>query len=103
MSLSQKKRLALQRKKRGWDDSDTWSLDCTMAEWLLPRLRRFKEINGGYPMIKTPTQWDKELAEMIWTFEFIASDKYWNEDKATMRRVKKGLRLFSDNFCSLWW
>ena len=27
-----------QRLTRGWDDSDTWSLDYTLYQWLLPIL-----------------------------------------------------------------
>lgn len=33
-----------QRITRGWDDSETWSLDSKITEFILPRLKRFKEI-----------------------------------------------------------
>ena len=34
-----------QRRTRGWDDSDTWALDMTMAELMLPRFKRFRELH----------------------------------------------------------
>lgn len=34
---------AFQRRKRGFDDSELWSLDYTILEFILPRLRRFRE------------------------------------------------------------
>ena len=33
-----------QRGTRGWDDSETWGLDGTLARFILPRLQRFKEV-----------------------------------------------------------
>jgi hypothetical protein len=38
-----------QNLTRGWNDSDVWSLDHTIAEFTLPRLRRFKEVLHGHP------------------------------------------------------
>ena len=36
-----------QRWTRGFDDSETWSLYDTIARFILPRLKRFKEIADG--------------------------------------------------------
>ena len=33
-----------QRRTRGWDDSDTYSLDITIAKFALPRFKRLREI-----------------------------------------------------------
>lgn len=38
-----------QRRTRGWDDSDCWNIDATVAEFMIPRLERFKDINQSYP------------------------------------------------------
>ena len=32
-----------QRLERGFDDSETWNLDLTIAKFVLPRLESFKE------------------------------------------------------------
>lgn len=34
-----------QRTTRGFDDSETWDLDATLCRWLLPRLKRYREIS----------------------------------------------------------
>ena len=33
-----------QRKERGFDDSETWSLTDTVANFIIPRLERYEEI-----------------------------------------------------------
>ena len=102
------KEWAKQRKKRGFDDRDTWSLDHTLAKWLAPRLKRYKEVN----IIVGPTDkgrnWDQILDEMITTFEFLASEERWNvvdsisKDKR-WKQVKVGLDLFAKYCTNLWW
>lgn len=47
----------------GWDDSDTWNLDDTLAEFLLPRLRRFRKITENHPMHMTAEDWDDCLGK----------------------------------------
>ena len=34
---------------RGWNDSDCWNLDNTIAEFTLPRLKKLRETTTGYP------------------------------------------------------
>ena len=99
-----------QRKTRGWDDSETWSLDVTIAKFVLPRLKRFKELNMGYPdnnqfgMPRTKKEWDDILDEIIFAMEFMSSDERFDcEDTETWERVQKGLSLFGDWFTHLWW
>lgn len=38
-----------QRRWRGWDDRDLFSLDYTILEFALPRLREFAKCPGGIP------------------------------------------------------
>jgi len=37
------KKFKKQRLKRGFDDSETWSLRDTIAKFIIPRLKRFKK------------------------------------------------------------
>lgn len=88
-----------QRLERGFDDSETWALDCTIAKFIEPRLRRFKEIKAGYPSIISEEKWDDILDKMIYAFECINKDTtYDNEDQ-----VNEGLDLFRKYFFNLWW
>lgn len=88
-----------QRLERGFDDSETWALDCTIAKFIEPRLRRFKEIKAGYPAIMSEEKWDDILDKMIYAFECINKDTVSdNEDS-----VDEGLDLFRKYFFNLWW
>lgn len=61
--------------------SDLWNLDITIANFVLPRLKRFKKENIGYPGIDemdTPEKWDEALDKMILAFEYVISwDDWW--------------------------
>lgn len=88
-----------QRLTRGWDDSDTWSLDYTLYQWLLPRLKRFYELNNGYPNNKTAEEWDKELKHNISLLETLCEDNY-EEHYSERQEFNKWL---GENINNLWW
>lgn len=110
-------RFIWQRIVRGWDDSDTWSLDDTIAHFALPRVKRFKEVNDGYPNdAGTPERWDEILDEIIWALDYIANDgeeKFfekhkdentrYDEWKKLEKRCDDGMKLFGEYFRGLWW
>lgn len=63
---------------------ETWSLDITFAKYIIPRLKKFKELNNGYPgdeEMDTPEKWDDALDKMIQAFEYVINlDEYWIDD-----------------------
>lgn len=102
-----------QRLTRGFDDSATWSLDDHLAKLILPRLKRFKELNthawpggrGDPSDPATPEAWHGMLDQMIFAFEWHANDekKYCSDyDEAEYQKVEEGLRLFAKYFGALW-
>src|SRR5262245_28137695 len=77
---------AKQRKERGFDDSETYSLSHTFARFIYPRLKRFRdayarvsipmEFHSSRDGAKTEAQWNaaekrwkKALDEMLFAFE----------------------------------
>jgi len=95
-----------QRRTRGWDDSDTWGLDGTIAEFVLPRLRRFKELNNGFPGHDlTWESWNAALDDMIYAMDICDQEKTSSQDDDTVdwERVQRGLELFGKHFRDLWW
>ena len=93
-----------QRITRGFSDRDTWNMDTRFSEYILPRLRRFKELNCGYPPDLTPEQWDKHLDAMIYAFEWYAQDCSERiETDEVLEDVQKGIDLFAKFYGSLWW
>lgn len=92
-----------QRLERGFDDSETWSLDSSIARFILPRLIRFKEINAGYPGTISEQEWDDILDRMILAFSLLASDVVFCTGKEDQKKIDEGLALFAKWYQHLWW
>lgn len=72
-----------QRIFRGFDDSETWSLDWTFYRWLQPRLKRFMELNCAYPgneQYPTFESWQNEISKRLVQLEYIIKDDDYNFD-----------------------
>ena len=93
-----------QRFERGFDDSETWSLDATISRFIEPRLRIFKEVNCGCPANLTEEQWDEILDKMILAFEkYNSDDRYPVLSEENQKIVTEGFDLFHEYFYALWW
>lgn len=86
MNKRQRKKYA---KKKGTyiSNKETWSLDYTIAKWILPRLKLYKKLTNGFPPIDrkvysetkefkniTFEDWQNILDEIILGFEQILID-----------------------------
>ena len=68
-----------QRMRYGVSDSECWSLDWTLTNFILPRLKHFKKINvHTHPPDITPERWEEILDELIWTFEYMHDEEKFN-------------------------
>lgn len=103
------KKFKEQLNKHGFCDSETWSLDYVISKFIVPRLKRFKEINNGFSMSVTSEEWNKILDKMIFAFEWNCRDqeeemdynpKTWKKD---LRKHEEGMKLFAKYFRDLWW
>lgn len=100
-----------QRRRRGWDDSETWSLDYILAVFILPRLVQFREVKGGYPRGLPGKRWDNILDDMIYGIGYYANQweasgddtHKWHWSQIDHKRVDRGLRSFGKYFGHLWW
>jgi len=99
-------------KKTGVSFDETWSLDFAISEFILPRLKLFKEIHGGYPMGLTDEKWNGILDKMIFAFEWNMketnmTDGYMEmsdeEKKEAWEKYREGMDLFREYFRDLWW
>jgi hypothetical protein len=92
-----------QRRLRGWDDRDTWSLDVAIARFTLPRLKAMRDGVIGFPAhLADMGAWQRILDDIIYAMEVCADDERWYEAETDHRRVSRGLRLFGRHFRSLW-
>ena len=95
-----------QRKAKGFDDSEMWNLDQSLARLILPRLKRFKEINKSLSETGQSKDLMESVDEMIFAFEWIDNAKHFGSslvvDDMSHKRVENGLKLFSKHYTSLW-
>ena len=92
-----------QRFERGFDDSELWSLDYTIARFIAPRIKAFSKNLVSYPCGMTSDEWDEILKTMINAFELISDDEdAWIGNKELEDAVNLGLDNFRKYFFNLW-
>jgi hypothetical protein len=91
-----------QTEEKGFDDSDLWSLDVTIARFVYPRLKRFKEHCCSRPGNLTDKEWDDYLSQMVEAFEILSSEQVCTTTKEQDRKIRRGLKLFYKYFRALW-
>lgn len=99
-----------QLKEHGFSDAETWALDSVIAKFILPRLRRFKEVNNGFPCGLTSEKWNAILDQMIFAFDWSINceeDKYKDlttkEQNINWLKYEVGIQQFAKYFRDLWW
>lgn len=100
---------AQQRLERGFDDSDTWSLDYTLACWLLPRLKRFREVTPAVPSsLPNMEAWQEILEKIEFSLQCTIDDlKPLGQQKLVPLdqhpRWAEGYKLLGEWMMALWW
>jgi len=101
------KKYVKQLKRDGFCDCETWCLSGAIAEFILPRLKRFKVVNNGFPGGLTEEKWDEIIDKMIFAFDYALTyeDALLNDDdsKIAFEKHQEGMKLFSEYFFDLWW
>jgi hypothetical protein len=93
------------RKHEIYDESEMWSLDGTITEFVYPRLIELKKVKHGYPSeLKDEHEWNAIMDKMIRAFEIMHNDERYPNgyDKKLQGEVDEGLKLFAQYFQSLW-
>jgi hypothetical protein len=98
-----------QRFENGFDDTETWHMDRTVALFIIPRLKRFIEVNNGIPNGETEESYNEKIRFIISAFEnYYVSDKYFNsvdieERKKLTDDVRQAVEYISKLWFELWW
>lgn len=99
-------KLIQQQLKDGFNDSQLWDFDFSIAKSLLPKmLARFKDITHSHPMDLTEQEWDDILAKLIWYLDNIADEPgapYKYESSKYKEDMEKCNELFAKYFRDLW-
>jgi hypothetical protein len=108
MKLKTKIRWWFQRRIRGWDDRELWDLDHKIAEFVLPRLQKFRMELDGHPTGFTSIEeWDKVLDKIEKSMLAVARPwevrpHTWPERVEWAKGVQEGFELFGKHFQKLW-
>ena len=92
-----------QRLNRGFDDSETWNLDGTIAKFVYPRLLVFIDDViriECHPVDLTFDEWVGILKEMMEGFKLMSQDNEKSDDEYKI--IEKALDLFRKYFHNLW-
>lgn len=92
------------------DPWDTWDMDRTLAQLIVPMLKQLAETTHGYPNdVDGHSAWIGKLGEMIWAFESLLRDDYyethnnsWEGRRDHCQRVQRGIDSFAKYFLDLW-
>ena len=100
-------RKELYRQQRfliGFDDTETWHMDRTMALFIIPRLKRFMEVNNGIANGETEESYYEKLRFIIQAFEnYYVTDKYFKSvDIEERKNLTDDVRLAVDYLSKLW-
>jgi hypothetical protein len=113
-----KEKMLKDYEEKGWTERDVWSLDHTLAVWILPRLTYFRDCASGCPggFAKTDgngkstkrqfaagcKKWRRVLDEMVDGFTIIASDRYFLTKSEDEKKIEKALDNFREYYRCLW-
>ena len=104
---SKLERYRKQREEQGFDDTETWHLDKTFALFMIPRLKRFIQVNNGFPNGETHESYVEKLRFIVKSFE-----EYYFDDnidtsleleKERYENAKQAVELLSKLWFCLWW
>ena len=107
--LSTREMYKQQRFENGFDDTETWHIDRTLALFIIPRLKKFIKINNGIPVGETVESYNEKLKFIISSFEnYYATNRYYEsvddvERKKLTDDVKQAVEYLSKLWFELWW
>lgn len=96
------KKFSKQRLRRGFDESETWCLTTTIANFIIPRLEEYNTISDYNT--ERGKKLKKDTKIVLEAMKLIARNdglQHWNELETKI--VNKGVKKLSRIFLTLWW
>ena len=92
-----------ERLDLGFDESETWSLDSTISNFIYPRLKYFYEYCMNDDDKKNNIGLAKDVNESSEVFDFLNKNNHGLISTEKQLEVNNRLKKFADIFLSLWW
>ena len=99
-----------EKRRSGVSPDETWNLDVSIATFLVPRLRKFRELTDKYPAVggvPTMEAWHGILDRTIAAFEALMDDEPHGitdeERKERDAMINEGIALFAKYLRGMWW
>lgn len=99
------KKFVQERKEFGFDESELWSLRSSIANFTLPRLKKFAEIHISTPANMSAEEWQNKLNSMILALEYCVTQLYDHSNPPSeqmMCKIDQGFKDFGEYFLDLW-
>lgn len=90
------KKLFNQKNKKGFDDSEIWNLDETIAFLIIPRIKRYIKINKSHPAHLTSEEYNFRLCFILKSLEDFYLYKENQESKFYKDNLKKSLSMLTE-------
>lgn len=109
----------IQRGRRGWAEEDAWCAYSHISRVIYEMLEWLRKNNHGVPpsyrlendpnLVASSKAWEEDLCKMILTFRILEKSnmshvRFQSEEMYLKYEedIKEGMKLFFDNFQSLW-
>jgi len=95
------------KRRNGFSPDECWSLKTAMAEFLLPRLEKFREDTISFPPELGYDRWKEMIGEFIWLMRQVLDEDspFPGEDgyDEWLKRYLDAMRDFGKYWTDLWW
>ena len=94
-----------QKEELGFDIRELWNLDFTMAHFIYPRLKYFRDnyAEDFHPCnCDSVEEWQKTIDKILLAFKIILVHRI-NDIEYDYKKVEEGLILFAKHFNDFWW
>ena len=105
------------KKREKINVKSLWNFDYTIIEFLVPRLKLFREKSQGYPDDVTGEEWDSILDKIIKGLEAYKAERPWDKNLSTQENLdldktyyaknasdfQNAMELLTKYFRNLWW
>ena len=96
-----KKKHKKQFDKYGFDDTVTWNLDCCIAQFIYPRLKRYYKLSDNIVDIDAIEGFREAIEDMLVGFKILAEHEGITTKK--YKQVHKAFEQLAKYHNHLWW